>query len=216
MRKATLATLFASLLSMGTSSASAFTISMVADNDYAIFGGTSTSITSLLYQNDVSWYTQVANISAQNFALGAGEDTFYVLAMDGGGSADISGEVNGVNITDVSVGAEVSGNVASALSGYNPGQVASGIYSVTLSMAQTALAAAGPFVSAQPFINTTNTVITSSGFGSGFAYTSETAVFYRFEAGDVNVSVPSTPSLALMALGLVGIVLRSRRRTLSR
>jgi hypothetical protein len=205
MKGTTLGGFLAGMLSIGAGSVSAFTIEMVADNDYAIFGGTSSSITSLLYQNNVDWPNQIANISAQNFALGAGENTFYVLAMDGGGSADISGEINSVNMTDVSVGAEVSTNVAGSLTGYSLPPVIAGTFNVSLLMAQNALGAAGAFSDAQPSVLFSSAVIDAGGFGSGFAYVPSSAVFFKFGAGEVGLSVPETSTMALMLVGLMGL-----------
>ena len=42
-----------------TTPAQALNIQIVVDNDFALFSGTSTSINTLLFQNNISWYTQL-------------------------------------------------------------------------------------------------------------------------------------------------------------
>jgi hypothetical protein len=191
--------------------ASAFTISMVADNDFAIFGGTSTSINNLLYQNNVDWYTQVPQLSTLSFNLASTDTTFYVLAMGGGGPEEnISGKVNGVNITTIPV--SESSNVASFLSGYNLSAVAGGTYNANLVDVQTAFAQA---TWSAPTLNTNQTVIAAAGFGSGYSFASGTAHLYRFDAFSVGVEtkVPESSGVVLFGLGLLGLVAARRRKT---
>jgi hypothetical protein len=190
--------------------ASAFTISMVADNDFAIFGGTSTSINNLLYQNNVDWYTQVPQLSTLSFNLASTDTTFYVLAMGGGGPEEnISGKVNGVNITTIPV--SESSNVASFLSGYNLSAVAGGTYNANLVDVQTAFAQA---TWSAPTLNTNQTVIAAAGFGSGYSFASGTAHLYRFDAFSVGVEtkVPESSGVVLFGLGLLGLVAARRRK----
>lgn len=62
-----------------------FSIQIIADNDFAVFGGTSNSVNDLIYQNDVSWPDQLNDLSTITFNLQDGDTTFYLLGMGGGG-----------------------------------------------------------------------------------------------------------------------------------
>jgi hypothetical protein len=196
------------LSTAGYANASSFTIEMVADNDFAIFGGTATSINNVLYQNNADWYNQIPQLSTLTFNLAPTDTTFYVLAMGGGGPEEnISGKVNGVNITSIPV--SVSSNISSFLNGYNLGAVAAGIYNANLSDVQTAFAQASW---SAPTLNTTQTVIAAAGFGSGYSFATGTAHLYRFDAFSVGVNVPEPAGIALFGLGLLGLAAVRRRK----
>ena len=191
MKKTTLPILLIGLFSIGSASASTFNISMVADNDFAIFSGTSTSINNLLYQNDVSWQDQVGAISTLEFNLAEGDNVFYILGMGGGGAEEnISGEVNGVNMTDASVSVTMSSDLSSILTAYPtslPNDVSDGDYNALLADVQAAFSS---LTWGSPVVNSVQTVIQTAGFGSGFAFDSLTAHLFAFEAEDVGVAVP--------------------------
>ncbi len=211
--KKTLATLFVGIMSIGSASATPipFDISMVVDNDFAIFTGDSTNINHLIYQNNETWTKQIASLSTLNFTLAAGDDRFYVLAMGGGGPEEnISGLVNGVNITSLSV--LMSSNLAPSLSGYNPSDVESGKYDVTLSDVQ---AAFSTVTWGGTSLNTNQTVIKRSGFGSGFTFSTLNAHLFSFNAVDVGVEVNQVPepsTLAIFALGMNGFASRRLKK----
>lgn len=210
MKKTTIITFLIGFFSIGSVSATpTFSISMVADNDFAIFSGTSSSINNLLYQNNASWPSQIPSLSTLTFNLAAGDDTFYVLGMGGGGAEEnISGEVNGVNMTDPSVSVSMSSDLSSYLTNYPTG-VAAGTYNVSLSEVQAAFSS---LTWGSPTVNSTQTVIVAAGFGSGFIFGTNTAHLFSFDAGDVGLPVPDPSTLALMGFGLAGLAYTRRRK----
>lgn len=207
----------AALLSLGMMAASAanatpFTIKMVADNDFAIFSGTASNINNLLYQNHVRWDQQINALSSMTFNLAAGDNFFYVLAMGGGGQENISGLVNGVNMTGTT--AFESNNIRSFLTGYNLTTVENGTYSATLADVQRAMAS--NLVWTNPVINSSDIVIQSSGFGTGFHFADSTAHLYKFTTNAVNVpttaAVAEPATIAMLGLGFFGLAAARRRK----
>jgi len=209
--KLTMAILFTGLMSIGSANASimTFEMSIVADNDFAVFSGDSAGINNLLYQNNVGWGAQIGNLSSLSFSLAAGDNKFYVLGMGGGGTQEnISGLVNGVNMTSLSV--LMSSNLTSYLSGYDALAVEAGTYNASLVDVQNAFSQVS-WSDASLNLNTTQTVIQQAGFGSGFKFSTVNAHLFSFDAVDVDVEVSAVPepsTLAIFALGMIGLASR--------
>jgi len=67
-------------------------LALISDNDFAAWMGDDKNVTRLFWQNDVSWYDQVAAMEDQDVVPRAGETFIYVLAMGGDG---YTGEAGG-------------------------------------------------------------------------------------------------------------------------
>jgi hypothetical protein len=200
---------------VGQAHATSFTMEIVADNDFAVFGGTKTSVTSLLYQNDAGWPDQIANLSSFSFSLQPGQTTFYLLGMGGGGNENISGTINGVDIATIPV------QMSSALDDYltdwatSSGAVADGSYNASLTDVQ----AAFPHLTWGDPTPTTEAddVSLMSPTGHGFHFDPNTAHLFAFGAEDVGVSTAPEPANALLVIaGSIAVAAGSFRRLRSR
>jgi hypothetical protein len=189
---------------------SAVTIQIVADNDFAIFVGSSSAPTRLAYQNDNNWPSQIAAASSYNLTFGVGEDTVYLLAMGGGGGEEnVSGNFNGHSLVNLT-GVQASSNISGGLSGYSMNSVEDGSYAAFLEDVTASLAAAtwsSPTVGVQG-------VIWMSGNAAGFIFPTGHAIVYRFSAEQILVPIPepSTYGLILGGLALAGAAIRRRRK----
>jgi hypothetical protein len=187
-----------------------YTIQLVADNDFAVFAGTANSITSLIYQNDVSWPSQISAASSQSFTLQPDETTFYVLGMGGGGQENISGTLNGVDITNIPV--LMSSDLSKLLSGYDLNAVAGGTYSASLADVQTAFP---DLTWGQPVLTTSDAVVNLAAPNNiGYHFDPGTAHLFEFDATDVS-GVPEPSTWLLGMIGGVAILLGRWRRTSS-
>ena len=185
---------------------------IVADNDFAVFAGTSSSVTELLYQNDYSWPDQINNLSTLSFDLQNGETTFYLLGMGGGGQENISGTVNGVDITTIG-DVLMSSDIGPSLTGYEAqssgGTVADGTFDASLTDVQAAFSS---LTWSAPSPNTSDAVIQlASPNGVGFDFPSQTAELFSFSTADVGVTAtpePSATGLLLVGAGMAMVAIR--------
>jgi hypothetical protein len=189
-----------------------FTMQLIADNDFAVFAGTESGITRLIYQNDVGWPSQLAVLSTLNFTLQSGETTFYLLGMGGGGvEENISGTMNGVDITQLDDPVEMSSDISLFLADYQnqnqgTGTLETGEYDASLSDVQAAFSSV---TWAAPTVNNTQTVITQSPTGQGYSFSTGTARLFKVAVTSV---IPEPSTVILTGLGVVAL-LALRRRT---
>ncbi len=191
--------------------AQSFSMQIVADNDFAVFAGTASGVTELLYQNDYSWPDQIANLSTLSFDLQNGETTFYLLGMGGGGQENISGMVNGVDITainDVLMSSDIGPYLTDFEAQSSGGTVADGTFDASLSDVQAAFSS---LTWGSPSPNTSDTVIQlASPNGVGFDFPSQTAHLFSFSTVDVGVT--ATPEPSTICLLLAGMAVAASRR----
>jgi uncharacterized repeat protein (TIGR02543 family) len=137
------------------------TLGLIADNDFAAWMGDDKNVTRLFWQNNVSWYDQVAAMSNQDVVPQIGETYIYVLAMGGDGyngnagqggndgQEDWAGAINGKSLltypgAQVAIGRTTTDSRDRLLDGYllinrymanfeaSAGEIAGGTFSPTL------------------------------------------------------------------------------------
>ena len=192
-----------------------FSMQIVADNDFAVFAGTSSGVTELLYQNDYSWPDQIDNLSTLSFDLQNGETTFYLLGMGGGGEENISGTVNGVDITtigDVAMSSDLGPYLTDFETQSDGGTVADGTFDASLTDVQAAFSS---LTWSAPSPNSSDAVIQlASPNGVGFDFPSQTAELFSFSTADVGVTStpePSASGLLLVGVGMAMVAIRFRQ-----
>lgn len=200
-----------------------FQIQIALDNDFAVFAGNSSGISELLYQNDADWYNQVDVLSTLDFSLNTGDDTIYVLAMDGGGITGFGGAINGENVMDTSLNVAVSNDISGSLSGYNNLDVASAAYDARLMDVQAAFASivwnTSPTrsnLSSNSSSSSTSVVqdilnLDTRVSKEAYIWGVDEAVLYRFNAPQLNIAVPEPSMFGLIALTLFGMRRLSKR-----
>lgn len=211
-----------------------FTMQLVADNDFAVFSGTSSGVNNLLYQNNAAWPDQINNLSTLSFNLATGDNMFYILGMGGGGEENISGAINGIDIAVNStydpesdsfnytfnpLNVQMSSDLGAYLENWGTqslgGTVADGTYDAALADVQSAF----PNLTwGSPDVNNSDGVISqASPNGYGFHFDESSAHLFAIDAGSLGVVVtpapePSTFTLLAMAgmMGLAWKYLRSK------
>lgn len=203
------------VLTTAAQSATTFLMTVVGDNDFTVFSGTPTAVNTLLFQNGVVWNSQVAGISTIPFTLPSGDDTFYILGMGGGGQENLSGLLNGVDITALKVGpvwqVQMSSNLSGSLTNYSSSyfQITNGSYSASLVDVQNAFST---LTWGDPN-KTIGATVPSSWVhpetGAGFDFAQQTAHLFRFGAAEVGV-VPEPASVLVGGIGLLALLRRRR------
>jgi len=69
-------------------------VQIVSDNSFDLFLGNSSGITSVFYENQVSWGDQITAASVLDVVPNPGDTYLYVMAMGGGGTEDWGGYLN--------------------------------------------------------------------------------------------------------------------------
>lgn len=154
----------------------ASSIQFIVDNDYAVYAGNATNVTRVIHQNNVVWMQQLVEAKTIDLDLQAGETHVYLIALDGGGSADAGGRINGADITTIATaeraydvngprgyldissgltdGSTTNGNFGDTFAN-SSSEVSDGSFSVILGELQTALTGANwqvmPTPPAAPF-----------------------------------------------------------------
>jgi hypothetical protein len=85
---------------LSAGSAKALAIQIVVDNDFVLFSGTSTSINTLLYQNNCVWLYGQGDLQIIADAL-ASDNICYLLAI-GGVAEEAFGSIDIINLTTAS------------------------------------------------------------------------------------------------------------------
>ncbi|NDG11364.1 MAG: hypothetical protein EB111_05905, partial [Actinobacteria bacterium] len=180
-------------------------IRVISDNDYALFYGDSSNATSLKHQNNVGWGAQQA--AAASINISDAGSYIYIVQMGGGGTEDIGGALNNVDITTLSgiqratAGTACGGGtsagwflITSCITGYNSSAVAGGTQNVTLANLQTALS--GATWGSMPAAKT-------SGVGSDATYENGTRIGRAFDTPENQAVVIRIPTTSVVAAGAI-------------
>jgi hypothetical protein len=190
--------------SLSAGSAKALNIQIVVDNDFALFSGTNTGVNTLLYQNNVDWYSQ--GLLQAIADAPATDNVYYLLAMGGGSPEEAFGTIGTINIT-TATGVKVSNNLEGSLSGYSLGDVTDGSYTTSLVDVQAAFSALT--FSAPPASGCSTVCNNFPGLSNGksFLFGDGTAVLFAIPYGGSPAAVPGP----LPIFGVLSAFQMSRR-----
>lgn len=163
---------------------------IVANNDFAIFSGTETSLDRLVYQNNVGWGSQKPTL----ITLNSGETYIYILAMGGDPSGywhqaeDLSGTINGINLSTIN-SIQRSSDLSPHLSDYISsrditGTVGDGTYNAILADVQSTFSMLS-WATAIPSGGLE--VPTNMGFGLGYAFGGGEAVLFKISLTELDI-----------------------------
>jgi hypothetical protein len=194
--------------SLSAGSAKALNVQIVVDNDFALFSGTSTSINTLLYQNNVIWNSQGLLETIANAP--ASDNVYYLLAMGGGFDEEAFGTIDTFNLT-TALGVKVSNNLAGSLPGYNFVAVTSGSYDASLAAVQAAFPSLTFSAPPAPGCETVCNNFLGLSNGQSFGFNDGSAVIYSIPYGGSTAAVPG-PLPIFGVLSAFQVSRRIRRR----
>lgn len=141
-------------------------LKVLADNDFAVFMGNDQEVTSLFYQNNVSWYSQVDSIQELDLYPASGETFVYIVPMGGdgtfhtqesgdmGGQENWSGVLNNIPLLDYPGGQVAVGrSISDARDLFHSGHILMNNYLTGFTTASGAIAD-GKYNAALPEVNT--------------------------------------------------------------
>jgi hypothetical protein len=179
-------------------------LALRADNDFAVFLGDDNNVTSLFYQNNVDWPTQISAAATLDLVKSLNDTYIYVVALGGGGTEDFGGRINGQDITTITGSQRAISRLSAPsvtqdgyllidefLSGKTNESVTNGTYNVQLADLQSALDGAvwGSAVSTGAGSgippNHKTTGVSAELTGRAWGFPSETTVVFRYPSSTI-------------------------------
>ncbi len=200
--------------SLSAGSARALQIRLIADNDWALYAGTSTSINRLVVQNDIAWPWQNFAQTVDDAYLS--ESTWWFLVMNTTGQSAAFGSIGSIANIATAPGIQVSNAMQSYLANYNPisvGWDSGESYNASLADVQVAL----PSLTFGNVITQCGTVCASYLSVSGdnslqWGELSQTAVLYKIPIPEVDQAQVPAPLPIFGALAAFGTSRKLRKR----
>ena len=200
---------------LGLSHASAASLQIICDNDYALFAGTENSVTRLLYQNNVWWPAQIDEAQIIDLALDSGETHFFLLGLGGGNVEDIGGRMNGHDITYLNFSRSTP--ITSYLRDYSLNDASNGTYNAFVEDVQAAIDAnsGNAFWSPASSMGIVFDGCGSTLTGRSYFIPAAEAVLFRIDGSAVFSNTPDVPepsTYGLIGVGALGVAIAARRR----
>ena len=204
--------LISATLSAG--SARALQIRLIADNDWALYPGTSASINRLVVQNAIAWPWQNFVQTVDDAYLS--ESTWWFLVMNTTGQSAAFGSIGSIANIATAPGIHVSNAMQSYLANYNPisvGWDSGESYNASLADVQAAL----PSLTFNNVLTQCGSVCTSYLSVSGCASlqwgeVAQTAVLYKIPIPEVDQAQVPAPLPIFGALAAFGTSRKLRKR----